>query len=224
MNHLLKEVRVLVQKEMTLEWRDRSSLNGILLYTFSTVFVCYLSFNQQKVHLHQITWNTLFWIIQLFTVTNAIAKCFDQEKGGRYFFYYSLVSPQALILSKIIYNAFLSSIIALVGFVLYSFVMDNPVQDLTLFSFVLLLGAIGFSTSLTLIAGIASKASNSSSLMAVLGFPVILPMILLLVKASKNAIDGLAWSASQDEVVTLIGVDFIVVAISILLFPYLWRS
>lgn len=218
------ETRALLSKEFLLEWRQRYALNGLLLYVVSTVFVCYLSFNLERGMLNVITWNTLFWIILLFSAVNGIAKGFLQEREGRYFFYYSIASPESIILSKIIYNAGLMLFIALVGFMFYAFVMGNPVQDIPLFLGNLVLGAIGFSSTLTMISGIASKAKNSSTLMAVLGFPVILPMILMLMKVSKNAIDGLQRSASYEELMTIGAINLIVLAASYVLFPYLWRS
>lgn len=75
-----------------------------------------------------------------------------------------------------------------------------------------------------MISSIAAKASNSSTLMAVLSFPVIIPMLLMLMKLSKNAIDGLDRSVNTDEVLTLLAINLIVVSVSYILFPYLWRS
>jgi heme exporter protein B len=51
-----------------------------------------------------------------------------------------------------------------------------------------------------------------------------LPMLLMTIKLSKNALDGLDWSVSTDEITTLLSIDLIVITLSILLFPYLWRS
>ncbi|WP_317172147.1 hypothetical protein [Hymenobacter sp. BRD67] len=45
-----------------------------------------------------------------------------------------------------------------------------------------------------------------------------------MVKVSKNALDGLPWEASQSSVITLVALNFIVGAVSYLLFPFLWRS
>jgi heme exporter protein B len=36
--------------------------------------------------------------------------------------------------------------------------------------------------------------------------------------------DGLDWSVSMDEITTLLAIDAIVVTLSYLLFPFLWRS
>jgi heme exporter protein B len=115
-------------------------------------------------------------------------------------------------------------LLALVGYGFYSLMLSNPVQDHLLFLSSILLGALGFSATLTMVSGIASKAGNNSVLMAILSFPVIIPMLLMLMKVSKNAMDGLDRASSSDEIVTLLAINAIVVSLSYVLFPYLWRS
>ncbi len=220
----MQEIQALIEKELKLEWRQRFALNGMLLYVISTVFVCYMSFKLKVNEIEPITWNTLFWIILLFTAVNSITKSFTQERASRQLYYYSIASPQAIIISKILYNTVLLLLLSLIGFLIYSVMMGNPIADLKLYLIGIALGAIGFSSTLTMIAGIASKAENTSTLMAVLSFPIILPMLLMLIRLSKNAMDGLNWSSSYDEIFTLIGIDAIVLALSYLLFPFLWRS
>ncbi len=214
-----------MQKDFVLEWRQKYAFNGMLLYVGSTVFVCFLSFGLRPFGPDSVPiWNALFWIILLFTAVNAIAKSFMQESRGRLLYFYTIASPQGIILAKIIYNACLMLVLALVCFVFYAFILGNLVQDIPMFLLTILLGAIGFATSLTMIAGIASKAANSGTLMAVLSFPVITPMLLMLIRMSKNAIDGLDRSLSLDELLTLLAINMIVVTVSYVLFPYLWRT
>ncbi|MEZ4904309.1 MAG: heme exporter protein CcmB [Spirosomataceae bacterium] len=220
----MQELRTLIQKEITLEWRQRYALNGMLLYIVSTVFVCYLSFRLKNNQLNPLTWNTLFWIILLFTAVNAISKSFTQERSGRLLYYYTLASPQGIILSKILYNAVLMLVLSLAGFGFYAFVMGNPVGDLPMYLLTILLASIGFASSLTMVAGIASKAENNGALMAILSFPVIIPMLLVVMKLAKNALDGLDRSTSTNEVLVLLALDVIVITLSLILFPYLWRS
>jgi heme exporter protein B len=224
LNYMLKEIKALITKEIQLELRQKNALYGMLLYMVSTVYICYLSFKLKSNQLSPITWNTLFWIILVFTAVNAIAKSFTQERYGRLLYYYTLASPVGIILSKIIYNTLLMLLLALVGFGFYAIVMGNPVGDMGLYLVSIVLGAVGFSSTLTMIAGIASKAENSATLMAILSFPVILPMLLMLLKVSKNALDGLDRSSSQDEILTLLAIDVIVMTLSVILFPFLWRS
>ncbi|MGW8122568.1 heme exporter protein CcmB [Roseivirga echinicomitans] len=223
------QILSLIGKELLSEWRQRFALNGMVLYLASTIFVCYMSFGLKAGVIDPITWNALFWIIILFTAVNSVAKSFIQESRGRALYYYSIASPIEIIISKIIYNALLLLGLALTGFVIYSFVMargdnDGAQFDLLYFLISIVLGAIGLAASLTMISGIAAKAENSTSLMAVLSFPVILPIMLMVIKLSKNAMDGLDRSSSTDEILVLLAINAIVIAVSYLLFPYLWRS
>ncbi len=221
---LIKEISILLKKEIILEWRQRYALNGMLLYVVSTIMVVYMGFNLKGSTLQPLTWNAIFWIIMLFTAVNAVAKSFNQERYGRFIYYYTLVSAQGIILSKILYNALLMIFLTGLGMIFYSLILGNPVEDLGLFVVGLLLGAVGFSSSMTLVSGIAAKAGNNATLMAILSFPVIIPMILIVIKISGNAIDGLDRSVSTHEILILLAINAIVVSVSYLLFPYLWRS
>ncbi|MCU0325805.1 MAG: heme exporter protein CcmB [Spirosomaceae bacterium] len=220
----MNELKALIEKEIRLEWRQRYALNGMLLYVISTVFVCYLGFKVRMGGIDPLTWNTLFWIIILFTATTSISKSFTQERAGRLLYYYTIANPKTIILSKIIYNSFLMTVLSVLGFGFYALVMDNPLQNQLVFLVSIVLGSMAFAGTLTLISGIASKAENNSTLMAVMSFPLILPSLLIVMKLAKNALDGLAWSASYDEIGLLIALNILVVAMSYILFPFLWRS
>lgn len=219
---LTSEIISLIEKEMALEWRNKHALNGIILYTASSIFICYLSFQFGQI-LSPIAWNALFWIVMLFAATNAISKSFFQESTERNFYYYFIVSPQGLILSKIIYNTGLMLTLSLLGYGMFSLVMGNPIADQGLYVVIMFLGATGFAGALTMISGIASKAGNNAVLMAILSFPVVLPILLMVIKASKNAMDGLDRASSYDEIIVLLAVNMIIITLSFLLFPYLWR-
>lgn len=204
-----------------LELRMKYALNGILLYVVSTVFVCYLSF---KTIIQPATWNSLFWIIMLFASVNAVAKSFMQESRGRQLYMHTLASPQAIVLSKIIYNVLLMISLSLICFVFYSLFIGNLVQDIFLFLLCLVLGSAGFSSVLTLMSAIASRTSGNLTLMAILSFPVQLPLLMTLIKVSKNAIDGLEPSVSYKYVLILVAINVVVATLSYILFPYLCRD
>ena len=219
-----EKISTLIKKEFILEWRQRYAVNGIILYLASTIFICYMSFNLKLGIVDPIVWNALFWIIILFTAVNAVAKSFLQESYGRTLYYFNLVKPEHFIISKIIYYTGLLLLMSLIGFLFYSVVMSNPVEDIVMYLLVILLGSIALSSTLTLTSAIASKASNSSSLMAVLSFPVIIPLLLVIIRTSKNAMDGIDRSVYTQDLVILVAINSIIITLSYLLFPYLWRS
>lgn len=214
----------LLKKEFILELRRKSVIAGLGLYLFSLIFICYLTFNLKQNSISPATWSALFWLTILFSVVNSVAKSFIGEKKGVFIYLYTIASPQQIILSKILYNTLLCWLISLTGYLLFSIFIFNPVQDQFTFFMVLLLASVGFSTSLSLISGIAAKANNSNVLMAVLSFPVVISILLMAVRATKNALDGLELSASSDELLNLLAINCISGALGYILFPYIWRS
>ncbi len=217
---VMHEIKLLVRKEVLLEWRTKYALNGILLYVISTIFVCYLSFKQ----ISPTAWNALFWIIMLFASVNAISKSFVQENPARQLYYYSMVSARAVILSKMIYNMGLMLLLSVIALAFYTVVFQNTVGDPLFYFLSVVLGSVSFSGVFTMISGIAAKSGNSGTLMAILSFPVIIPVLIILIKFSKAAMDGLDRSLSYDEIGVLLAINLIVCIVSILLFPFLWRD
>lgn len=217
---LIKEVKFLIGKELLLEWRSKYALNGVVLYVVSTIFVCFLSFRTVE----GITWNALFWIIMLFASINTVSKSFLQESKGRQLYIYTIASPLALIISKTIYNVLLMMLVTLIALAFYTLVFNYVPQDMGLYIVGTILGSLSFSTIFTMISAIASKAGNGGMLMAILSFPVVIPVIIMLIKLTKNAVDGLDRSVSLDEIATLLTINVLVIVFSLILFPYLWRD
>ena len=222
--NMAKEIWTLIKKEILIELRMQYALSGMILYLLSSIFLGYITFSLGRAPINAATWNVLFWIIMLFVATNSIAKSFIQESKEHLLYYYVIANPLSIIISKLIFNCLLMLFLVLVGFVVYILLLGNPVEDMALFILILVLSSVGFSVTFTMISSIASKASNSGTLMAILGFPVIIPILLLLIKISRNAIDGLDRTASYDEITTISAIIIIAISTSILLFPYLWRS
>jgi heme exporter protein B len=218
---LTKEIIQLLKKDILVELRQKAALNGILLYVVSTVFVAYLIFASLE---ELSTWVALLWIVLLFASTNASINSFRKEAGREFFYYYSIAKPQAIILSKMLFNAILQTIIAALTLLLFNLLLGNPMENNSLFYLVLFLGSLGISTILTLSSAIASKTNNNATLTAILSFPIMLPTLLTAIKASMLCGLGFAWEDCQVYIVTLGLLNIVIVMLSYLLFPYLWRS
>lgn len=215
------EVKHLVGKEVRLELRQKYVINGILLYLVSTIFVTFMAFTD-KISVE--TWNSLFWIILLFVAVNGISKSFLQESPARHLYYYSIASPQAVILSKILYNLLLMIILSALSFLFFILMMGNPVINIPMFLICLLLGSLGMTSVLTMVAAIASRAGNNFSLMAILSFPIILPLLSTLMKVSGSALVASSGTENLGFIIILITINSAVIVLAYLLFPYLWRD
>ncbi|HYC87364.1 MAG TPA: heme exporter protein CcmB [Chryseosolibacter sp.] len=217
-------LKVLILNEITLELRRKSVISGILLYLFCLIFICYLTFNLQRNTINPASWSALFWLTILFAVINSVAKSFIGEKKGLAFYLYYLASPQLIIAAKIIYNSILAFLLSLSGYGLFAVLIGDQVGDRIVFLATLVLTSIGLASVLSLISSIAAKTNHSNVLMAVLSFPVVIGILLMAVKITKNVIDGLDITASYDELLNLLAINCILTGLAYLLFPYIWRS
>ena len=215
------QFKALLKKEILLEFRQQHSFFGILLYIASTVFVLYLTMGD----IESETWNALFWVTQLFICINAVAKSFLQEAKGRMLYYYSTTSPVTFILSKIVYNGMLMIAMNIINLLLYTAFLGNPTSSFWQFLEISLIGSIGLSLVFTLLAAIASKAMQQASLMAILGFPIIIPQLLLLVRLSKTAFSEIFRDGvPMQMILLLIALDISVVILAMILYPFLWKD
>lgn len=199
-------------------------ISGLALYLLSLVFICYLTFRLRQSAIAATTWSALFWLTILFSVITTVAKSFISESPGLTLYYYSIVPPQAIIVSKIVYNTVLCFILSLAGYVLFNVFIGEAVEDQLTFLATLLLTSFGFSAALSLMSGISARTNNSNILMAVLSFPTLISILLMAIRITGNVIDGLDPSTNYDELANLVAINCIVGALAYLLFPYIWRS
>jgi len=216
-----KKIYALLKRDLLLEWRQQYAFYGILLYVASTIFVLYLSMSSPEGEV----WNGLFWMIQLFVCVNAVAKSFLQESRGRMLYFYIITGAKEFVIAKLIYNTILMLVMSLLSLVLFFLLLKNPLNDAFLFIGIVCLGGISLSLVFTLLAAIAAKAQQNAALMAILGFPLIIPQLLLLIRLSKSAFGEVFKEGALLQIsLLLVGLDIMVIALSVILFPFLWKD
>jgi heme exporter protein B len=218
---MIKTVFALLKKDMLLELRQQHAFYGILLYVASTIFILYLSINNPEGDV----WNGLFWIIQLFVCVNAMAKSFLQESRGRMLYFYSIAGAKEFIISKLIYNIIIMLLMSLLSLVLFFILLKNPLENALQFTGIVCIGGISLSLVFTLLAAIAAKAQQNAALMAILGFPLIVPQLMLLIRLSKVAFGEVFKDGAVLQItLLLVALDIMVIALSLILFPFLWKD
>ncbi|MBD0332820.1 MAG: heme exporter protein CcmB, partial [Chitinophagaceae bacterium] len=179
----VNEIWHLFKKDVLLEIRQQYIFYGIVLYVSATIFVLYLSVENPESRV----WNALFWVIQLFICINAVAKSFLQESRGRLLYFQTLVSPQNFILAILLFNGLLMLLMSVLSFLLFLFFLGIPAVKFLQFFSLVFLGGISLSFVFTFLAAIAAKANQNAAIMAILGFPLIIPQLLQLIQISKAA-------------------------------------
>jgi heme exporter protein B len=203
-----------------LEVRQQYTFYGILLYVTATIFVLYLAMGQPEGPV----WKGLFWMIQLFICVNAVAKSFLQEGRARLLYFYSIAGARDFILAKLLFNALLMILMSGVSLALFLFMLGDPMGHEGYFILITCLGGVSLSLVFTFLSALAARAQQGAALMAILGFPLVIPQLMLLNRISTIAFEdvlqgGLGWMLG-----IMAGLDLLLIVLAIILFPFLWKD
>ncbi|MDQ3279732.1 MAG: heme exporter protein CcmB [Bacteroidota bacterium] len=215
----MKQIFTLFKKDLLLEIRQQYAFYGVLLYIGATIFVLYMAIESPDNQ----TWLGLFWIIQLFISINAVAKSFLQESRSRMLYYHSIVSPQHFVLAKLLFNSLLMLVMSLLSMIVFSLFLSYPVEKTGLFIGIVFLGGWSLSLVFTFLAAIAAKAQQNAAIMAILGFPIIIPQLLVLMKVCSSVF-AFGEPLSVVSMLILVAFDVMVILLSLVLFPFLWKD
>lgn len=215
----MKSIWALIQLEFKMEMRRKYALGGAFLYVLSTVFIIYASLQNFK----ELPWNALFWIVALFIAVNAIAKSFAVEQDGTQLFLYQIASGIEVIVAKMTYNVILVLTLFTLSLLAFLLFLGIPIIHHGVFALTIILGSLGLGIVLTFISAIANKTDSSAVFTAILGFPVLLPILLSLIKLTAACFAVEAPDVSKD-IVILLSIDGILVGLILILFPMIWKD
>jgi len=102
--------------------------------------------------------------------------------------------------------------------------MGNLAQSPLQFIGTVCLGGCSLSLVFTFLAAIAARAKQNAAMMAIMGFPLIIPQVLLLMRISNTAFSSVYQAGLWQIVLLLIGLDILVIALALVLFPFLWKD
>lgn len=216
----LKTISSLIRKDLLIEWRQKHTLYGVILYVGATVFAVYMMNGEPESK----TWNALFWLTQLFVSVNSVAKSFLQEPVNRFRYYSTIVHPVDFLLAKMAYSIVLMVAMNLVSLVLFSMLLGLPLTQVSLFVLISCIGSISLSTVFTFLSAIAARTGQNAALMAILGFPVIIPVLMMLSNLSLKAIAPVYQPGWWMLGAMLLLLDLLVIILGVILFPFLWRE
>jgi heme exporter protein B len=137
-------------------------------------------------------------------------------------YFYTIAGAKDFIISKLIFNLLLMLCMSIISLLLFLLLLGNSLQNVFMFVGITSLGGISLSLVFTFLAAIAAKAQQAA-LMAIMGFPIIIPQLLLLMKISTPAFATVVQQGWWQMVLLLVALDIMVVMLSIILFPFMER-
>jgi heme exporter protein B len=137
-----------------------------------------------------------------------------------------LLAPgSAVFFGKLLFNLVLSVALNAVTVVLYAaFVNGFVIKTLSIFLVAVLLGSVGLAAAATIIAAIIARANTKGTLYPVLSFPILLPLLLAVINATRLASEGAFFQEAAGEFQLLISYIVVVVTASATVFDFVWKD
>jgi len=220
---LLKNSFLVFKKDLSSELRTRYVINSLLMFVLVTISIIRFAIGDEKADNEILT--GLLWIAVFFTSVSGLSRTFVKEEEKETSVALKLsTGSDSVILGKLIFNMVLTfSLNALILF-LFVIITDYQIKNLPGFLIVLVFGNLGLVSASTIIAAIISKANSKGTLYPVLSFPVLLPLLITVINATKLASLGVETDKLFGEIQILISYFIVVTVASLMLFKYVWED
>lgn len=210
-------------KDFKLEFRTRYALNSILM--FAVITLAAVSFAVGPEGLDKKLGASFFWIVIFFSSMTGLSHIFVREIENKTELALKLyVQPTLIFWSKFLFNFVLLIALEIIIIPLFFIWLQVEVQFILFFLSSTLVGSFALSVVATLIASIIAKAGSKSALFAILSFPIILPILIIGIRASYLCFVGIKIAEIISLHVALLSFGLVMVIVSPILFKFIWRG
>ncbi len=212
------------QKDWNSELRTRYAINALAMFILVTVSIILFSVGREP--LDSYLSGGLLWVVIFFSAMSGLSRAFvSEEERGTTLTLNLIAKPATIFSGKLLFNLLLVFLINTVVLFLFLALFDSfRLASVALFVSAFILGNAGIAISSTIIAAIIAKASAKGTLYPVLSFPVLLPLILILIELTKYSIDGATFLDAYAELSILVIYDGIMLTASYMLFDFIWKE
>ena len=220
----LRSVAAVFDKDWRSELRTRYAISALLMFVITTIAILMFSLGSEEAP--QEVLSGMLWVVIFFAAMSGLSRTFvAEEERGTTMTLQLLTSPGAVFFGKLLFNLVLVSGLSVFTVLLYAlFINGFIIKNVLLFALTIALGSVGFSAAATIIAAIIAKAATRGTLYPVLSFPVLLPLLLAVINATRLAAEGAVLADAAGEFQLLISYIVVVVTASALVFEYVWKE
>lgn len=211
------------KKDFKSELRNRYVINSLLMFVLVTISIIKFSIGDEKVESEILS--GLLWIVIFFAAISGLARVFIKEEEKETSFALKLsVDPVSIFIGKLFFNLALTFFVNIFIFILFILITNFEIKNFSAFVLIVLLGNIGMVSASTIIAAIISKANTKGTLYPVLAFPVMLPLLITVISATKLASSGADTYTMMSEYQILFSYAVVITTVSLLLFKFVWED
>jgi len=168
---------------------------------------------------------SLLWTVLFFASSVGLARTFVKEEETKTAIALRMSArPSVVFGGKLAFNCLLMVVLAALLVPLFLILMTVEVQSPPVLLGMVAMGVVGLAGGSTIVAAIIAKAQVKGPLFGALAFPILVPLLLLLVRGTALALEGAAWSDVSTYLLGLIGFTGAMITASFLLFDAVWES
>lgn len=219
----LNKSLAVLHKDIRTEYRTRYAYSALLMFAVTTLIT--VSFSVGGFLRDSDISAALLWIIIFFSAMSGLPGTFlQEEETGTVMALKMAADPEPVFLGKYLFNLLLLFSLAALIVPLYLIMMNLAVALAGGFIATVFLGVMGLAGGSTILAVIVSKAGAKGPLMTVLSFPILLPLLLGAISATRTTLEGGLPAAMIPDLALLFFYNGIVLAASLLLFEHVWNE
>lgn len=220
----LTSVRAVFRKDWHSELRTRYAVSALLMFVVTTIAILMFSLGGDSASPDILC--GMLWVVVFFAAMSGLSRTFiTEEERGTALTLQLVATPSAVFVGKLLFNLVLLSGVNAVVVVLYALLINGfVIQTIPIFLVTLLLGSIGLAGASTIIAAIIARANTKGTLYPVLSFPIVLPLLLAVINATRLAAEGATFGEATGEFQLLISYIVVVLTASVVLFDYIWKD
>jgi heme exporter protein B len=207
-------------KDTFSEIRTREVISSVLVFTLLVIVIFNFAFGANQETLRLVAPGIL-WVTFTFTGVLSLNRAFipEKEQGCLEGLMACPISREAIYVGKMLASLLFMLIIEAIALPVFAFLFNLPILTLPMVT-ITILATIGFVAVGTLFSALAINTRAREMVLPILFLPVMVPVIISAVNASKMALSGKPWSelASWIQIIGVFDVIFLVV--SCLIFTY----
>ena len=222
---MLEQALTILRKDLRAELRNRAALNSILLFAVTALVVVGFSVGLGARGLNPILQAALLWVVLFFSAFSGLAHVFLHEEETSTVMALRLsAQPTAVYAGKLAFNLLLLAVISIIVVPLFLLMLNLPVTSPLVFTGVVVCGSLGLGAAATIVAAIIAKARGKGALYGALGFPILLPLLIMAVQATRLSMTDQPAGEVGRLMVGLLSFAVMLVTASGLLFSMVWED
>ncbi|MBP2241493.1 heme exporter protein B [Cytobacillus eiseniae] len=226
MKTLLADALTIAGKDLRNEWKSKQTIGMMIIFSSLVILIFSFAFDPTNNTVKAII-PGLIWVITIFAGLLGLNRSFiaENENDSLTGLKVAPIDPSSIFLGKVLTNLVLVTTVQIISIPMLFLLFDYRFHgQIIWFLLIVLIATIGFIVIGTFLAALAANAKNSEMLLPVLLLPLLSPLMIAAVQATRIVLEqeGIADAISWLQL--MVGYDLLFFAACFFLFEFLMEG